>query len=589
MAMSDQPVDLAYPPEESVVEPGRREAQQAGSPSRTFPDALALMLLLLEGTALLLMLRGLIGSPLSFDEQWRAYYISLGSGLWEELHTSSAPFAAGWIGLEWAAAALLGTTEWALRLPMAVAIPGMAMATYWLARRWLGPVTGFLVAALLMANCSVLVYGLLLKPFVFDGLWTVVAVLLWLYLDGTSVRWPVQLLGYLGLGLITVAAIPTVFVLGPLLVLGLIRAARGSFRQLLGQLGLTVLTIGLVAVHLITFIVPQSQIVNGAYWVRHFAPLEQGVVPLVRFVWHQLAGYLPEMVTSTYLPPDVEDPLWHQATKVPPSHSLGLLVSAGLLVALVAGTSVLLRSRDGRALLVAVSGAVAGQLAGSLLHKWPFGLVRANLFLLPLLYVVAGIGATRLTTSIWASPRRVARLAAVPMALLVVAGVTVGGGYGARNLTSLYQQWDVPGLASHVRSAVAIVRSHAAPEDLVIVTGDQRGWSWYMERYRGFPPLVDRSPRIPTEQTLHSAVFRRTQVDPWLAAHRQASSVFVFEFVYRAKARTSELIEGRRRRLASLGWCPVRRWEFPLTGFVTQYHRGTGCSGSGETAPNPSR
>jgi 4-amino-4-deoxy-L-arabinose transferase-like glycosyltransferase len=410
------------------------------------------------GTALLVPLHGLIGSPLTFDEQWRAHYISLGTGLGEQLHTSSAPFAAGWVGLEWVAVALLGTTEWAVRLPMALAIPAMAMAIYWLARRWLGSVAAFLIAAALMVSGSVLVYGLLLKPFIFDGLWTVVTVLLWLYLDGASVRWPVRLLGYLGLGLITAAAIPTVFVLGPLLVLGLVRAAHGSFRRLLEQLGLTVLTIGLAAVHLITFIAPQSQIVQGPYWVRHFAPLEQGVMSPLRFVWQQLAGYLPEMVTSTYLPPDIDDPLWQQATKVPPSHGLGLLVSAALLVALVAGTSVLLRGRDGRALLVALSGAMAGQLAGSLLHKWPFGLVRANLFLLPLLYLVAGIGATRLATAAWSPTRRVPRLAAVPLALLVVVGITVGAGFGARNLASLHQQWDAPGLASHVRSAVATVR-----------------------------------------------------------------------------------------------------------------------------------
>jgi hypothetical protein len=132
-------------------------------------------------------------------------------------------------------------------------------------------------------------------------------------------------------------------------------------------------------------------------------------------------------------------------------------------------------------------------------------------------------------------------------------------------------------LASHVRSAVAAVRTKAAPNDLVILTGNPRGWTWYMEQYRGSPPSVDRGPRILAEQTLHSGVFRRKQVDPWLAAHRQASSLFVFEFVYSAKTRASGLIEGRKRRLASLGWCPVRRWEFPLTGFVTQYHRGRGC------------
>ena len=73
-----------------------------------------------------------------------------------------------------------------------------------------------------------LVYGLLLKPFVFDGLWTVVAVLLWLRLDQAGSRWPVPVAGHLGLGLLTVAAVPTVFVLAPLLTLGLLRAARGA-------------------------------------------------------------------------------------------------------------------------------------------------------------------------------------------------------------------------------------------------------------------------------------------------------------------------------------------------------------------------
>jgi hypothetical protein len=255
------------------------------------------------------------------------------------------------------------------------------------------------------------------------------------------------------------------------------------------------------------------------------------------------------------------------------------LVSAALLVALVAGTGVLWRSRDGRALLIAVSGALAGQLAGSLLHKWPFGLVRANLFLLPLLYLVAGVGAAHLATAAWSPLRRVPRLATAPLALLVVAGIAIGGGYEARNVASLQQRWDAPGLASQVRSAVATVRTEALPNDLVIVTGNLRGWSWYMQQYRGFPPSVERRPRIPAEQTLHSAVFRRTQVDPWLAARRQASSLFVFELVYSAKTRSSGLIEGRRRRLANLDWCPVQRWEFPLTGVVTQYQRGSGCPG----------
>ena len=515
-----------------------RGAEVAGTPARLRADALALALLLAQGAALLAALWGLVRSPLSFDEQWRAYYVSLGTGLWDQLHTSSAPFTAGWVGLEQAAAALLGTTEWGLRLPMALAIPATALATYRLGRRWLRPPAAFLVAAALAVDGSVLVYGLLLKPFVFDGFWTVVATLLWLRLDEGGGRWPLRTLGHLALGLVTVAAVPTVLVLAPLLVLGLVRADREGWRRWLGQLGLSALTALVAAVHLLVFIAPQTRVLAAPYWVDHFAPVDQGAAAVVRFVGRQLAGYVPELATSTYLDPDVADPLWQQATKTSPAPGLGLLVSAALLVALAAGAAACLRRRDGRALLAAVAGALAGELAGALLHKWPFGLVRANLFLLPLLYVLAAVGAARLVGAAWPvgatrSPRpSLPRWVAVPAALLVAAAIVVAGGYGVRNLASLQQRWDAPGLATEVRAAVAVVRTSAATDDLVIVTGDQRGWSWYMDRYRGYPALVDRSPRIPAGQTLHAALFRPTQLDPFLAAHHQAINLFVFEFVY---------------------------------------------------------
>ena len=334
-----------------------RGAEVAGTPARLRADALALALLLAQGAALLAALWGLVRSPLSFDEQWRAYYVSLGTGLWDQLHTSSAPFTAGWVGLEQAAAALLGTTEWGLRLPMALAIPATALATYRLGRRWLRPPAAFLVAAALAVDGSVLVYGLLLKPFVFDGFWTVVATLLWLRLDEGGGRWPLRTLGHLALGLVTVAAVPTVLVLAPLLVLGLVRADREGWRRWLGQLGLSALTALVAAVHLLVFIAPQTRVLAAPYWVDHFAPVDQGAAAVVRFIGRQLAGYVPELATSTYLDPDVADPLWQQATKTSPAPGLGLLVSAALLVALAAGAAACLRRRDGRALLAAVAGA----------------------------------------------------------------------------------------------------------------------------------------------------------------------------------------------------------------------------------------
>jgi hypothetical protein len=107
-----------------------------------------------------------------------------------------------------------------------------------------------------------------------------------------------------------------------------------------------------------------------------------------------------------------------------------------------------------------------------------------------------------------------------------------------------------------------VIRTHATPDDLVVVTGDQRGWTFYMEHYGGYPPPVGQSPSIPSQRTLHSAIFRPAVLDPWLAAHRNASDLFVFEFVYDTEARTSRLIETRRGRLATRVWCPVQHWSF---------------------------
>jgi len=535
-------------------------------------------LLAAEGAALLVLLWGLIASPLSFDEQWRAYYVSLGTGLWDQLDTSSAPFTAGWVGLEQAAAALAGTTEWGLRLPMALAVPATALATYWLGRRWLGPPAAFLPAAAVAVNGSVLVYGLLVKPFVFDGLWTVMALLVWLWLDEEGRRWPGRALGHLALGLVTVAAVASGLVVAPLLLLGLVRAAHGGWRRLLGQLALSALTAAVALAHLLVFIVPQTRVLAAPYWVGHFAPVDEGGAAVLRFVWQQLAGYLPELATSTYLAPDLDDPLWRQATKVPPPPGLGLLVSVALLVALAAGVASCWRRRDGQALLVAVGGALAGQLAGAMLHVWPFGLVRANLFLLPLLYLLVAVGAARLGAVALARRPPMPRWAALAPVLLVAAAVVLAGGFAARNLGSLYRHWDAPGLATGVRAAVAEVRGHAGAGDLVIVTGNQRGWSWYMERYQGFPAPVGQAPPVSAERTLHSALFRPDQLQPFLAAHPRAASLFVFEFVYDTKPRTLRLVGARRSRLAAQGWCPRRRWEYPLTGVVTQYRHTGGCA-----------
>src|SRR5258708_9117235 len=59
---------------------------------------------------------------------------------------------------------------------------------------------------------------------------------------------------------------------------------------------------------------------------------------------------------------------------------------------LAAGVVAAVRDVAGRALVVAASGALLLELLASAMQRWPFGLLRMNIFVLPLLYILGGIG-----------------------------------------------------------------------------------------------------------------------------------------------------------------------------------------------------
>jgi hypothetical protein len=71
-----------------------------------------------------------------FNEVWRAYEISKGSGWWAALKTGG-PMPAGWYFLERASSYLFGSTELTLRLPTALFVPVMAVVLMLLARWWM--------------------------------------------------------------------------------------------------------------------------------------------------------------------------------------------------------------------------------------------------------------------------------------------------------------------------------------------------------------------------------------------------------------------------------------------------------------------
>ena len=115
-------------------------------------DLLAVAGLVVGAGLVELYLRNLLTRPFYYDEAWRAYNIALGRGYLAQMHNTPHPLALGWLAIENASRFLLGDTEAGLRAPMFLAFPLLVLATYWLARRWLGVGVSFCVAGLLLVN-----------------------------------------------------------------------------------------------------------------------------------------------------------------------------------------------------------------------------------------------------------------------------------------------------------------------------------------------------------------------------------------------------------------------------------------------------
>ena len=126
------------------------------------------------------LLRHLLTRPFWGDEGWRAYDIALGIGFLHHLNASGAPLAPGWLAIEDGAHALFGSTESGLRLPMFLTLPAVGVATYLLARRWLGAWVSAAAAMLLLVNGWVVNNALQLESYTYEALFSIAAVGLFL-------------------------------------------------------------------------------------------------------------------------------------------------------------------------------------------------------------------------------------------------------------------------------------------------------------------------------------------------------------------------------------------------------------------------
>jgi hypothetical protein len=524
----------------------------------------------------------LLTRPFYNDEAWRAYDIARGTGF--PVHTTPGPLALGWLGIENVARLVLGNTEAGLRAPMFLALPLLAVATYWLARRWLGAGMSFCVAGLLLLNSWIINYALQLKSYSYEGLIAIATVALYLLVRRTTWH-PAKLLGlYAAMGLTCVFSLPNLFVMTPLLALDLVEALRARDRVAL-RIGGEALAAAIGLAHYVLFVRPQARIAD-VFFHADYAP--HAPAAFVRFAIKGLESYFPSMITgvaggarSHATPSYALPPLAH--------HLLALV----LVVLLAAGIVAAARDAAGRAVVVAACGALLLELVASAVHRWPFVLLRVNIFVLPLLYVLGGIGAVALAGLLRGPQRadggwipatwwRVIALGAA--AVVLVAAATAGGVASEQALAETSALQAKPTWFGATKAAVADTRLMATPGDLVIIRADRSPpvwygfpWLYYMTWYQGYPTRVVARPRIPARNTLPVAYVTPGAVHRFLAAHPGSPAVFLLEYILFPDRFPASAHQQSLTTLREFGYCPTREIPLPYTGQLTVLTRA-GCA-----------
>ena len=551
---------------------------------RTVPvgSLLAVACLVIEAGLIEFFLRHLLTRPFYYDEGWRAYEIAMGPSFLGQLRAAVGPLSLGWLAIEYAARLVLGDTEAGLRTPMFGVLPVLGAATYLLARRWLGVGVSFCAAGLLLVNLWIVNYGLQLKSYPYEALFAVVTIALYLLLRRTAWR-PAQLLGlYAALGLTCVFSLPNLFVAVPLLALDLVETVRARDRIALRLAGEALA--GMIALaHYVLFLAPQSAVVGTNYFNAQYPP--PGIGGFASFTVDGLKSWVPGFITgvaggNNATPRYSLPPLAHH------------LLAIGLVILLAAGVVAAAREVAGRALVVACGGALLFELVGAARHYWPFGLIRQNILILPMLYVLGGIGAVWLARTL-RGPRRADGAAAGPawwrMAALAVATamfavtVAVGGVATAKTFAQSSELQTKPTMFGGVKDAVAAARQAAVPGDLVVIRAGRSTpvwygtqWLYYMDSYAGYPRAVAARPRIPARDTISVIYVTPGAVDRFLAAHPGRPAIFLLEFNLPGYRFPRWAHQESLQTLRRFGYCPTSDIAYPMTGHLTILRAG--CS-----------
>ncbi len=534
-------------------------------------------LLVAEAAVIEYFLRHLLGRPFYYDEAWRAYEVSQGPGFLGHISSAVGPLSLGWLGIENVARLVIGNTEAALRAPMFLVMPVLGVATYLLARRWLGRAVSFCVAALLLLNLWIINYGLQLKSYSYEALFAAISVGLYLLLRHPGWRpWKLLCL-YAALGLTCVFSLPNLFVVVPLVALDFVETLRARERvrlRISGEALAGVITLA----NFKLFLSPQGGVAGTGYFLNQYAP--HGISAFVRFTVDGLESYVPSIITGVA-----------GANNAAPSYTLAPLyhhvLAVGLVILLAAGVVAAARDAAGRALIVTVGGALLLELIASALHEWPFGLIRQNIFVFPMLYVLGGMGAVWLARMIRGTRRAEGgapltdtwwRVIAMMLAVvMLVATVGTGSVATAKTLAESGRLQNGPTTEFNgVRAAVEQARMAAAPGDLVIIRTARptpvwygTAWLYYMDQYAGWPAAVGQRPSIPAQDTLSVVYVTPGAVDRFLAAHPGSKTIFLLEFIIPGNTFPESLHQQSVHTLRGFGYCATSDTNYVLTGHLT--------------------
>jgi hypothetical protein len=528
--------------------------------------------------ALCTWFRPLLTSGLWWDEQWRAYHVVL-PGLHLDLSGTYAPTSPAWLLIEKFAVVLLGLKEWVLRTPGIVAWVLIGPLTYRLCRRVMGRAASLVAGTALGATPAILYFGTELKPYVTETLCTVAIILAWTRAhekEGTR-----RFVWYGVIALVSLVSVPAVFVVVPLLAVDAVRAVRRwriDSRESRLQLAVVAATSAAVVVPLALTVLPQPAGAEYSYFHFLHGGLGEALLTAVR----QIGAFLAAAWTSASL-------IKTDTRSVPlafPSHPLFACAEWGIAVLVVIGGWHLRHSIVGIGLTSVFVGGLAFQVVTSLLHLWPLGIARVNLFLIPLVYVLTVAG----LVCAWHAVRnglmpalRAAALGVLCAGILLLGGIVVQDGVttGALHADLPMHRW-----AEDLRTVVADARDDSGAGTIAVVQMDGAqsgffaepkgaprglGWTVYMDHYSYSEPVGNR---IPLSRTFFADIALRsyTGLHDFLADHLLATTVV--EYAALGNIAMGEAGGARvAKTIRSFGFEPYSTTTYKDSGQLTVWHR----------------